>query len=688
MQNNEFVKKILPGNYNLTKSMEISKVTYSGTLWYTKKFLVLYNVIFLKGNLETLEYFNEVHELFSNYIESLDQKVQEEAKKFFYNDKQGFYSTEIKSFNEFRDHVNYGTEEERRKSLINAKKYYFVYLMETGGQSKLKKEIKSKLLSENFKFSLSNLKRIIETYNEENHEQYNTNQIINDYNATLRNERQILYYYGYFHSKSTGAQDMEFSSLTPVGELAYLANAKEFQILWEHQKIKMISQPISVTINNLPKMQLNFEDFSINYSPYIDIFKYLNEYDRLPLDNYQYILSRNKENENVFNENLPYLIENIEYIKEKIKSYGRNRDIETEDFRKELKKYLLGITDEFNKDKNTNILGVIKSSNNIEILDKPKFELIYKNYIELENYKREKYKNLFNSVNHELRSYYVSQAEGVPYEKNQSIKTNWNLYNGKIEESILINILFMFITFQLNKVETDINYNEFLDVYKNEYPNITTYFNYNNSELKELFDMRQNKKIIIVRDELVENLTDTDATYIEGSVQDLKQKILDLSNSSNFESILNQNRQRNQSLISAMKKYYVKAFDQEFTEEYKTSIKCESCKEKSFITSNNSPYMEFHHIIPFGGATKGQDHYLNLINLCPTCHTKLHRINEEDKKVLYKEIDENNYLSKTIKDRLLKLKKEKLLKSYQLEFLLSESAITESDYNKIGEYNE
>lgn len=41
----------------------------------------------------------------------------------------------------------------------------------------------------------------------------------------------------------------------------------------------------------------------------------------------------------------------------------------------------------------------------------------------------------------------------------------------------------------------------------------------------------------------------------------------------------------------------------------------------------------------------------------------------------------------TLKERLLKLKEQKMLKSYQLEFLYAEDAITESEYEEIGEYH-
>lgn len=83
MESTDFINKILPGNYNLTKSMEISRIETSGTLWYTKKYLVLYNIIFLNEKLDTTEYFEEVNTVFLEYINSLDPKIQEDAADFF-----------------------------------------------------------------------------------------------------------------------------------------------------------------------------------------------------------------------------------------------------------------------------------------------------------------------------------------------------------------------------------------------------------------------------------------------------------------------------------------------------------------------------------------------------------------------------------------------------------------------------
>ena len=60
------------------------------------------------------------------------------------------------------------------------------------------------------------IREIISAHNNHGHD---FDLIENDMVGFIRNERQIMYYYGYFHSKTAGANDFEFSSLTPIGEL-------------------------------------------------------------------------------------------------------------------------------------------------------------------------------------------------------------------------------------------------------------------------------------------------------------------------------------------------------------------------------------------------------------------------------------------------------------------------------------
>lgn len=80
----DFLSSILPGNYALTKSMEMTRINTSGTLWYMKKFLVLYYYIFLSDKIDTPEYIDEVIGHFDNYIGTLDESVKPSAEKFFY----------------------------------------------------------------------------------------------------------------------------------------------------------------------------------------------------------------------------------------------------------------------------------------------------------------------------------------------------------------------------------------------------------------------------------------------------------------------------------------------------------------------------------------------------------------------------------------------------------------------------
>ncbi|MBQ7975390.1 MAG: hypothetical protein IJ300_06860, partial [Clostridia bacterium] len=126
------------------------------------------------------------------------------------------------------------------------------------------------------------------------HNNPNYRSIENDLIGFIRNERQLLHYYGFFHSKSTGAKDFEFSSLTPIGEIALEANANEFLAIWEHQKIKMISQPATVEINDIPTVPNSAENFAISYTPYTDILGHLVRHNSLSLDEYKYIVSRKK----------------------------------------------------------------------------------------------------------------------------------------------------------------------------------------------------------------------------------------------------------------------------------------------------------------------------------------------------------------------------------------------------------
>src|SRR5665648_89557 len=94
----EFINSILPGNYWLTKSMEFVKIKSSGTLWYLKKWIVYYYYIFMKKNTLYQEDYEEITYIFESFINSLEEKVRDDARKLFFN-----IDIKSNSFIKFRD---------------------------------------------------------------------------------------------------------------------------------------------------------------------------------------------------------------------------------------------------------------------------------------------------------------------------------------------------------------------------------------------------------------------------------------------------------------------------------------------------------------------------------------------------------------------------------------------------------
>ena len=136
-------------------------------------------------------------------------------------------------------------------------------------------------------------------------------------------------------------------------------------------------------------------------------------------------------------------------------------------------------------------------------------------------------------------------------------------------------------------------------------------------------------------------------------------------------------RKRDGRIIDLLHSYYLTNCSDE-----NHLIKCECCGETTFIKNNDEPYLEYHHLIPFSIAD-GPDHYENLFAICPMCHRKIHSIKDSFKDELYDGFDVNNHFHKNILDRLKHLYEEHILKSYQLEYALSEYIINEGEYNLI-----
>ena len=208
-----FISSLVPGNYYLTKSMELSRIQTSGTLWYIKKFLVLYYYIFLADNITVRSTVTEICAIFDDYIDSLPRSLHRAAKEFFYSSSPvaNLKSSQFRLFDDFAGNRRFGDSQERSDYIEMAKKYYFAFLMESGGQSGVKAHIKSHLYRPDFSFD--QIDTIIINYFRANPKDYSLTGIKNDYMAFLRNERQILFYYGFFHSKSNGSQDVEFRAL-------------------------------------------------------------------------------------------------------------------------------------------------------------------------------------------------------------------------------------------------------------------------------------------------------------------------------------------------------------------------------------------------------------------------------------------------------------------------------------------
>ena len=680
----EFLDGVTPGNYFLTKSMEISKIETSGTLWYLKKFLVLYDAIFLSKIIRRKDGMSIIKNNFENYIKTLPQSQKEEAEKFFFPDNIDIRKN-YRTYMEFVGSIqtNYFSDINQYMSLVD--KYYFVYLMNIGGQSGVKAFLRDQIY--NTDFEVKNLNLLINQYKLQHcKETINNNQIINDYHAALRNERQILFYFGFVHSRSNGAgNDKEFASLTPIGELAVQSNSKEFALIWEHQKIKMISQPVTVEIPSIKNC--NFCDsnkFKINYSPYLTILKCMKQNGGLAPKFYDLVLSRtNNENVDSVIENYDLFKRELDLVKTTITGYGIRSDLANEDFAKEIKKYMLGIRSDLSKDNGDNYFGCVKSSTNgaWKITDNNRLNRIVDLYSQIDEYKVRRYENIFKDCEKELRGKYSSTAKGKSYDVNHRIKMSWDLYNIRKENIIMLSLVAN--DYMMNnqlEIEELTDYSILCDYGKRFFANV----------LKSINLVKKSDIINALKDvvERIKNHTLSEIEYnIDYSIDNVYVNRFSTLNSTDLlnkiKEVSEQNvqpnleRKRDGKIIGLLNSYYLANYSDE-----NNLITCECCGEKTFIKNNGEPYLEYHHLIPFSIAD-GPDHYENLFGVCPMCHRKIHSIKDSFKDELYDGFDTNNHFNKNILDRLKDLYQKEILKSYQLEYALSEYIINENEYNLI-----
>lgn len=675
-----FIDGITPGNYFLTKSMELTKINTSGTLWYLKKFLVLYDAIFLSDKIRNQAGINNIIQNFDNYINSLPDSQREGANNFFYPEHADL-KNDFRTWYDFAGQFDINDDIESYKALVN--KYYFVYLMGLGGQSGVKAHIKHKIYNNDF--VVSNLPSIIDEYRANHPDlRYNNNQVINDYHASLRNERQILFYFGFVHSRTNGSgNDREFASLTPIGELAIQSNSKEFAVIWEQQKMKMVSQPVTVEFPSISGCGFCYEEkFKTNYSPYLTILNCIKINNGMLSRFYDLILSRTN------NDNVGYVIENYSELKNHldeveiaVRRFGINSDLSSEDFLKEIKKYLLGIRSDLPKDNGDNYYGCIRNvANKWEITDSEKLDKILSIYTEIDKYKIKRYNSIFINTENELKNKYINTAKEDEYNQNHRIKMEWDLYNIKQDKIISMSMIVNDYLLCNNYSIRSINYNNLYNYVRNNFNNILKSVNLTRKHdvidaFKEVVD-----RIIdhTLSDIGYEYENEIDTLYVNRystlCVDDLLTKIREVSNE-NVRPTLE--RKRDGRIIELLNSLYLANYSD--GDHY---VKCECCGAKTFIKQNNEPYLEYHHLIPFNIAD-GPDHYENIYGICPMCHRKIHHIKDTFKESLYDGFDENNHFHKTILERLKNLYNLHILKSYQLEYALSEQMINEHEYNLI-----
>lgn len=649
------MNQIIPGNYFLTKSMEWATENFPpinglklGDYWHLKKFLVYYNYLFSnKNDLETIEIFEEIKENFSNFISQLDNNEKKKAESyFFYRDIRNIDS--IITWNEFYD-VNKqpNTKKELYSYKNKARKIYWMYLMGIGGQSKEKKLILHEWIPSGVKYHEIKEKLI----NECNLSPSKATGILNDVPGSLRNIRQICFYYGIFYRRDN--KKIEEYSLTTVGQMLVEASLSEIAIVMEHQKLRMISQPPNAKINNVKNVK-NYEKFFIELNPYLKILNAFKEHKSISFDYYQYVIARN----------VP-VNSSINKMKKYVKKFSREADNKSEDFRKEMKKYIHGLSLMTNVSINYNYKKGWEANEHIKDyyqyikfykrIKKKMFQKEIKKYksILLNNYKFGK--NVENY--HQLKSWYIYISKFDKSLLYTLLIYNWS---GKTKEfSNIIKHLNLDINFikesvkQKEKKEKELEAEKESGKQKNNYLSGLSIYKAYSKKFIELIEEEQEQE------------------FIKFNIQSVN-SLIEISNKK-FNNLESKKRKH----INIIKSFYIK----------KNVNKCDSCGEETFITKNNIPYLEYHHLVPL--SQEGTDHILNIFGICPMCHRKFHFCEDASRKKLYKSLNQNDTLAKMDKDkfsvfnRYNYLYKNNKINLLGLEFLVDEGVFSNEDLEEI-----
>lgn len=631
--------EIIPGNYFITKSMEWMRLTKTingekiklGNFWFLKKFITYYNFIFSKKmDVETSDVYNEIQNSFEKFIDSLPTDQHDDAEKYF-------FEIDIRKkdcFFRWRDYYDASKQPEDRKKAyaykMNAKKIYFVYLMQIGGQSGDKREILQKDLPNKVPYH-----ELINKY---------SNQILNDVHAIVRNMRQVLYYYGILFRFDT--KSVEDYSLTSIGELIANSTCHELSLLMEHQKIKMVSQPPTIEIKNVD--QEGYEHFAIDLNPYYKILNFIKDNGSINTEEYQYVVSRNVDNS-----------ADLEGLRSKISQFSRRGDKKTEDFNKELKKYLYGLCDSATPNMNllrfgTNPITFFKKDG-VKLDEYILFISSYKDY-KIKCFKNDK--KVFEDI---LKRYYT--GENRKKRVTVSELFSWLWYISTPQEDLIKSMLVFF----------EQENNNFISIQK-KYPQIFQLFDISKKTWEKLKKIQETCPDVSQLYNSISALKTTDSDnefeyeYITVTFQ--KQHISELIQKSNQSFDRLQARQRKH--ISYIKSYY----------ELLEVKKCDCCGETTFKKQNGKYYLEYHHLIPI--SQNGPDHVLNLFGICANCHRKFHFENDKDRKVNYCNIDTNNFLKlqgydkSSIYDRMKQLFFEDKVDLLALNYLVKEQVFDET----------
>ncbi|GAB6742073.1 hypothetical protein BOVMAS36_16350 [Streptococcus uberis] len=644
---------IIPGNYFLTKSMEWQRfnktvngeVVDLGNYWFIKKFITYYYYIFTKKlDIESRDIYSEISKIFTIFISSLPEELQDNAEKYFFEiDIRD--ENKIFKWNDFYNiKMQPDSSRDAYKYKTTAKKIYFTYLMQLGGQSGEKKKLLYYDIPQKIPFH-----ELVEKY---------SSTVINDVHAILRNMRQVFYYYGFMYRFETN--QIEEYSLTHIGQLLLISNWNELSIVMEHQKIKMISQPPTVSIYDVANKGYEQENFNIEINPYLRILKFIQNNGAISVDQFKYIVSRN----------VP-LDSNFDEMQEKIQSFARGADKKSEDFNKELKKYLYGLSD--SSQENLDFLKYKSYGTSYILLDGEKL----KNYIDfIEGYKIQKDKIFSESkgvYENILKRFYSNNKIEINYKDIY----RWYSYISMPDESLLISLLIF-----LESTEK-----KFSQI-KSSYPNISKYLQIKSIDWLNYTEIKNSTTHLNLIYKLVFNRINESSNDLElvdqGEVTFRINHINDLVNKSDefFDELQSKSRKH----IAYIKSYY----------ENMNVNYCDCCGEISFKKNNGKKYFEYHHLIPI--SESGPDHVLNIFGVCATCHRKFHFENEDDRVENYVKINNNNYLAvqnysnSSIYNRMKYLFNHGYVNLLALEFLVKEKFLKDNQIeelilqaNRIGE---